>query len=850
MMDIKNKLHQLTPIISLLLFVVAIFVVHHEIEVYRWHDIRQALQSFPILFLIACCIITLLAYVVLSFYDTLALEYAGEKLPYYRVLFTSFLSYSMSNNVGHAWLSGGSMRYRLYSSWGVSGVSIAKVVAFCTVTYILGALTLVLVGYALSPDHMLITNKLPLISMQAAIILSAILMSAWWWLVLVHRKPLTIKNFSLEIPNPSLALRQLLVALLDLLLASLVLYLPLFHFIGMPFGDFLVLYIFAQLSGLISQVPGGIGVFEGSFLFLASSQYPAPHILASLIIYRVIYYFVPLLISAFMLVAYELRLRQRRLVNVAANVLESAVPQIFSALLLLAGALLLFSGATPALKDRLQWMEFLIPLPIMEFSHLLGSIVGVVLLLLSQAVRRRIDSAYFATIAMLVLGIIASLGKGLDYEEAFILGVMLITFIPTRKHFYRKSALLQLSFSGQWLVLAMMAVIGSTWLGFFSHKHVEYSNQLWWQFALHGDASRFLRSSLAIVVVITGLIGYRLFTHTAFSLVLPSEADIDSAEMISKKSRDTSTYLALTGDKYLLWSDTGNSFLMFDVTSKYWIAMGDPVGVTEELEELAWQLLTLADQHNAKVAFYQVSTNHIPLYLELGLALIKLGEEARVPLATFSLEGGKRSGLRQAYNRMLRDGISFEIIPASAVDAILPRLQQVSDHWTKDKKAREKRFSLGFYKDDYLRRCEIAVVKKSGQIIAFANIWQLENKEELSIDLMRYEPGAPNGVMEFLMVSLMLWGKQHEYHWFNLGMAPLSGLEKHPLASLWNKIGNTVFRFGHEFYNFEGLYQYKNKFDPKWQPRYLAAPAGLSMASALLAVTTLISGSIKGVFTK
>ena len=849
-MNLKEKLHQLTPAISLVLFAIAIFVVRHEVEVYRWHDIRQALQSFPILLLVLCGAFTLLAYVILSFYDYLALEYAGEKLPYYRVLFTSFLSYTISNNVGHAWLSGGSMRYRLYTSWGVSGVSIAKVVVFCAVTYFLGALTLLLLGYLFSPERTLITNKLPLISMQAGIILSAVLISAWWWLVLVYRKPLTIKSFNLDIPSPSLALRQLLVALLDLFLASLVLYLPLFHFIGMPFGDFLVLYIFAQLFGLISQVPGGIGVFEGSFLFLASSHYPAPHIFASLIIYRTIYYFMPLLISGFMLVAYELRLRQRRSVSVVVNIFESAIPQIFSVLLMLGGAILLFSGATPALKDRLQWVEFLIPLPIMEFSHLIGSIVGVVLLLLSQAVRRRIDSAYFATIAMLGLGIIASLGKGLDYEEAFILGVMLITFVPTRKQFYRKSALLQLGFSRQWLVLAMMVVLGSTWLGLFSHKHVEYSNELWWQFALHGDASRFLRSLVAIVVVIVGLVGYRLFTRAAFSLALPTAADIDRAEMISKKSSDTSTYLALTGDKYLLWSKTGNSFLMFDVTSKYWVAMGDPVGAVEELEELVWQLLTMADRHNAKVAFYQVSTQHIPLYLELGLTLIKLGEEARVPLTTFSLEGGKRSGLRQAYNRMLREGITFEIVPVSAVDAILPRLQHISNHWLEDKKAHEKRFSLGFYKDDYLRRCEIAVVKKAGEIIAFANIWQLENKEELSIDLMRYEPGTPNGVMEFLMVSLMLWGKQHGYQWFNLGMAPLSGLEKHPLASLWNKIGNTVFRFGHEFYNFEGLYQYKNKFDPQWQPRYLAAPAGLSMATALLAVTTLISGSLKGVFTK
>lgn len=849
-MELSNTLRKLSPAISLVLFVLAIFVGHHEIELYHWYDVRQALQSLPILLVITCCGITLLGYLALSFYDYLALEYAGEKLPYHRVLFTSFLSYAISNNVGHAWLSGGSMRYRLYSNWGMSGVSVAKVVLFCTVTYFLGALALMVGGYALSPDHTLITNKLPTGSVQAVISIGTVILIAWWSVVLFYRKHLTIKGYDLDIPKPFLAFRQLLVALLDLLLASLVLYLPLFHFIGLPFGDFLVLYIFAQLSGLISQVPGGIGVFEGSFLFLASSHYPAPHILASLIIYRVIYYFMPLLLSAVMLAAYELRLCQRKLVNAVFNVLGSAIPQIFAVLLMLGGAVLLFSGATPALKDRLQWLDLLIPLPVMELSHLLGSIAGVLLLLLSQAVRRRIDAAYFATITILVLGIAASLGKGLDYEEALVLGVMLVAFIPTKKHFYRKSAMLQLDLSMQWIMLALMVVVGSTWLGFFSHKHVEYSNELWWQFALHGDASRFLRSLVAILVVVTGLAGYRLLTRTAFSMALPSAAELDKAGVIVRQSSDTSSYLALTGDKYLLWSETGNSFLMFDVTNKYWVAMGDPVGIEEEHEELAWKLLTLADRHNAKLAFYQVSTYHLPLYLDLGLTFIKLGEEARVPLASFSLEGSKRSGLRQSFNKLHRQSLLFEIIPASGVEALLPQLQCISDHWMKDKKAREKRFSLGFFKEDYLRHCSVAIIRREGRIIAFANLWELQNKDELSIDLMRYEQEAPNGVMEYLIVSIMLWGKKNGYHWFNLGMAPLSGLEKHPLAPIWNKIGNTIFRFGHEFYNFEGLYQYKNKFDPVWQPRYLAAPAGMSMASALLSVTTLISGNIKGVFAK
>ncbi|HEX5364870.1 MAG TPA: phosphatidylglycerol lysyltransferase domain-containing protein, partial [Gallionella sp.] len=312
----------------------------------------------------------------------------------------------------------------------------------------------------------------------------------------------------------------------------------------------------------------------------------------------------------------------------------------------------------------------------------------------------------------------------------------------------------------------------------------------------------------------------------------------------------TSAYLALTGDKFLLWSRSGQSFLMFAVTDRYWVAMGDPVGIPEEQEELAWELRTLADRHGAYAAFYQVGTPRIPLYLDLGLTLLKLGKEARVPLPTFSLEGNQRASLRQSCNRLMREGLSFEIVPASGVDAILPELQIISDRWMMDKQTREKRFSLGFFNADYLRRCTIALVKKEGRIIAFANLWELESRDELSMDLMRYEPGTANGLMDYLIVSLLLWGKAQGYRWFNLGMAPLSGLEQHPLAPLWNKIGNTIFRLGNEFYNFDGLYQYKSKFDPVWQPRYLAAPAGLSMASALLSVNTLISGNLKGVFSK
>ena len=178
-------------------------------------------------------------------------------------------------------------------------------------------------------------------------------------------------------------------------------------------------------------------------------------------------------------------------------------------------------------------------------------------------------------------------------------------------------------------------------------------------------------------------------------------------------------------------------------------------------------------------------------------------------------------------------------------------LREISDLWLTRKNTREKGFSLGFFNEDYISRTDVAVVyDEAGRIMAFANLWKNGGKEELSVDLMRYNPESPNGIMEFLFVELILWGKEENYQWFSLGIAPLAGLERHPLAPLWHKIGTAIFDLGEEFYNFEGLYEYKAKFSPVWQPRYLAAPAGLSIPLILMTITHLISGGWKGVFSK
>jgi phosphatidylglycerol lysyltransferase len=138
------------------------------------------------------------------------------------------------------------------------------------------------------------------------------------------------------------------------------------------------------------------------------------------------------------------------------------------------------------------------------------------------------------------------------------------------------------------------------------------------------------------------------------------------------------------------------------------------------------------------------------------------------------------------------------------------------------------------------------VVRRGERIVGFANLWYGADREEATVDLMRYVPDA-KGVMDVLFVRLMLRAKADGYRWFNLGMAPLSGLVDHPLGPTWNRVGAFLFRYGDNFYNFEGLRTYKAKFDPVWEPRYLACPGGWVLPQILLDITALIANAPKKV---
>jgi phosphatidylglycerol lysyltransferase len=511
---------------------------------------------------------------------------------------------------------------------------------------------------------------------------------------------------------------------------------------------------------------------------------------------------------------------------------------------------LLFSGATPAAPGRLAWLHSLVPLGVIELSHFVGSLAGALLLLVSQGLARRLDAAYFAAVAAVVVGVAASLLKGADYEEATLLLLLLVVMLLARSGFDRRAAFFGTRFTPGWIASSLGALGASMWLGLFAFQHVEYSGELWWQFELHGEAPRFLRASVgaAIAILLFGLA--RLLRRTPPDVPEPTDEDLASASAILIGQSSTVPYLVYLRDKALLFDERRRGFVMYGVRGRTWAALSDPVGPSECVPDLIRLFLERCRESAGVPVFYEVRKEGLHHYADFGLTCVKLGEEARVDLSRFTLEGAAAARFRQAVRRIERAGATFRVLAGDALPPIVDRLEEVSREWLREKAAAEKGFSLGFFDRDYVSRFPVAVVERDGRIVAFASLWPGPDRHELSADLMRYGPEAPNGVMEALFVHIMVWGREQGYRYFSLGMAPLSGFEASPIARFWTRAGRFLYEHGEAFYNFQGLRAYKEKFNPRWEPRYLAYPGGLHLPFIIADVSALVAGGYRKILFK
>lgn len=286
----RGILRKLSPLLVVAALALAAYLLHRTLSGYSFDEIVASVTSVPAWRLAAAGGFAAASYLCLSLFDTMAIRYAGHRLPYRNILLTSFTSLSIGHNIGLAALSSGAIRYRFYTRWGLKPGDVAKVIVFCGITVGLGLM--ILAGVALLANPSLVQEitglgRTPVLALGAACLL---LGAAYVALAAVLRRPLRIRNWELEMPGLPLALGQVLIGPLNFALVAACLHQTISAMADVSYLSVATAYVTANISVLVTHVPGGLGVLESVILLLL----PGTDIIGALVLFRFLYFLVPL----------------------------------------------------------------------------------------------------------------------------------------------------------------------------------------------------------------------------------------------------------------------------------------------------------------------------------------------------------------------------------------------------------------------------------------------------------------------------------------------------------------------------------------------------------------------------
>lgn len=315
-MSVKAKrfIKKLISYAGIFFFILAAGMLWWQLRNYSFHDILAAIFAIPKRNLVAACIACFAGYLALALYDFLALNYvgAGQRVSWWKWMLAGMLGFAISNNAGHAVVSGGAIRYRLYTRWRVTGGDILKMLTFSGFTYFLGCAAIVIIGFFLIPSDVLSQSAGAHMGLGALFVFClGVLLAYFGMTVFFHDKQIKIGQIIFKIPQPKTAVLQTVLGITDSVLAGMVLYFCLIPFWNISFGTYIGLFVIAQTTGVFSQVPGGIGVFETIFLLALPDNVDKATVFGALLAYRIIYYVLPLLGIGGLFVIYERWLRAR-----------------------------------------------------------------------------------------------------------------------------------------------------------------------------------------------------------------------------------------------------------------------------------------------------------------------------------------------------------------------------------------------------------------------------------------------------------------------------------------------------------------------------------------------------------
>jgi lysylphosphatidylglycerol synthetase-like protein (DUF2156 family) len=482
-----------------------------------------------------------------------------------------------------------------------------------------------------------------------------------------------------------------------------------------------------------------------------------------------------------------------------------------------------------------------------EWPEFTESIAGVALMSLALGLYRRLDTAWAGASALLGFLAIYAFVRHAHVPSGIACLLGLVFLIASRRAFYRHAGLAALLPSRP-LYLAIAAAVVCAAMGaiLWAAERPGFAEAPWWSLVLDAHIGRAGRVAGVAALMLAAIAAYAAMLAPARLNPPPPGADeaarVD-ALIASGEGVRPEAELAALGDKSFVFAEDGGAVVMAARAGASFVAMGAPIGRRASWRNALSRFRAEADELGLRPVIYAAPPELLPDLLDLGFRLEKVGENAVIDLRVFNLVGARRQPLRTARRRLAeREGAIFAV--ETAPGASIEDLRPVSDAWLAMHKGGEKSFSLGRFDPAFLARGPVAIVRIKGQPVAFATIWTTHDKAWAAIDLMRYHPeAAPPGTMDFLITEALLWAQGDGYGRFDLGMAPLSGLSDEPNAPLFARLGRLVYEQGGAFYNFDGLRKFKEKFEPDWEPRYLAAPGAWSMPLIIAEIALMTSRS-------
>lgn len=496
----KKYLRYLGHVLVSAIFVLAIYLLYNKLKAYSIAQIRESINQISYGRIGFSFVLMVINYMILVGYDWLALKAIHKSLPLPRVGLVSFVGQAVSYNFG-ALLGGTSVRYRFYSAWGFSISDIVRLVLMLAVTFWVGALGLSGVIFMVAPPHIPeeLLHNMPLKDVRILGVILTLLACSYLAMCFILRKPIHIFGKEFEFPSPKIAIAQCVVAGVDIVAAAACMYVLLPGDIGINFMDFLPSYLMAQVAVVLTHIPGGVGIFELVILELTHTPNEQA-VFAAVLLFRLIYYIIPLVAAAVLLAVYEARQR-RDILREAGRWLSVLSHSISAYLTFVGGLILLVSATLPTSFSALPELMRQWPKPLLGCGHFVCALSGAALLFASYGLERRQAKAFKLVVALFAAGICGALLKGFSWEAALMAAIILLAVCLARRRFYRTSSLYEVKIPPYWL-LAGMAVLACVFmLGWFLY-HPAWDKAATWGFDRPFNASRTLLAFGGIVVML------------------------------------------------------------------------------------------------------------------------------------------------------------------------------------------------------------------------------------------------------------------------------------------------------------------------------------------------------------